>query len=650
MRKFAILFLLLTAFAAAQTKYFLPFSVQQSNGRPINGANVDLYSTGTSTKVYDLTYQDNSPGQYYNTAAFAEGVYDLYVNGVAVMTRISLGGSVSTADVAGLITDFANDSLTASNGVVYVDRDFSYKLVPDTATLKAYSASTNTTVYYGGSEIGQGGFIKKASGYVSDGANVFSSSGGGYWVRKEIVERRGYFDPKWWGASSSASAATNVAAIQAAITQAIGGGSDSAEVVFSGFGSYDINGKIIIANGGNNANGITIRSMPGVTLNLVADDTLFEITGFVSRFTIRDLHIRGHAGAGMGIYHGSTTTGSDYIIEYCKFDSLATGIHLEDITNIRIQNNYFDRSALGLRAGFNSDAWLIDNNIFNNLDTMLIVDGSSADGVTLSNNTFGYSDVGYVHTGGGGFSMYNNYWEGVIELGKVGTGVSGNRNIIIMGDTYQTQGLTTTGFTFLDFDQISVLGIKENSNISGVLFDVQHVNATFSIEGSYGGDSVKFKNDNDYRYLFSGKRVSYNTRDVEIRNANLANTNTNNPVWEERFYSSSGHTIYNYRKTGATVNTTTWHQGLKDVGGTSGLMFIQPGAVIIGDTTIATGAGLELKSTARAILPSRMATTQRDAISAAFSTADSAANQGMFLFDTTIDSLFYWTGTGWRAY
>ena len=128
MQKILILFFFLTFGLFAQTKYFLPIPLQQSNGRPINGANVDLYTAGTSTKVYDLTYSDNSPGLYYNTSAFAESVYDVYINGNKTYANVPLGGTVSTADVAGLITDFANDSLTASNGVVYSGRNFALTL------------------------------------------------------------------------------------------------------------------------------------------------------------------------------------------------------------------------------------------------------------------------------------------------------------------------------------------------------------------------------------------------------------------------------------------------------------------------------------------------------------------------------------------
>lgn len=125
MKKVLIIILFLTAFLFADTKYFLPIPIQQSNGRPINAANVDLYTTGTSTKVYDLVYLDNSAGAYYYTSAFATAVYDIYVNGTLWKSGISLGEMVSTGDVAGLITAFANDSLTASNGVVYEGRNFS---------------------------------------------------------------------------------------------------------------------------------------------------------------------------------------------------------------------------------------------------------------------------------------------------------------------------------------------------------------------------------------------------------------------------------------------------------------------------------------------------------------------------------------------
>lgn len=577
----------------------------------------------------------------------------------------------TTALIVSTFAQTPNGTRKAWNDTLWIDRDGTYQLVgdyintqnqstlqfKDTNALNAASFDSagfvvNLKQLSSSNKRGGGLFVlRPAAEYVVDGATVFASGNAAYeWVRMEVYAKRGFFDPQWWGAAPSATASTNVTALQAAITKAVASDNDTAEVVFSGSGTYKFNGKITIPNSGSNHNGITIRSTPGPILDLTAADTLFEIVGFVSRITFYGLQMRGHAGAGLAIYHGPATTGSDYVIEYCKFDSFATGIHLEDVTNVRLQNNYFDRGGKGVRAGYNSDAWYVSNNVFFLLDTCVIVDGSSSDNFTLSNNTLGYSDVGYVHTGGGGFNMSNNYWEGVVELGKVGTGASGNRNVVIIGDTYQSQSLTTTGWTFLDFDVITVTGIKQTGNFGGVLFDIQNASAAFTIQNSVGGDSVKFKNDNDYRYMFNARRISYNTRDTEIRNANLGTTKINNPVWENRFFSSTNHTIYNYRKTGATNNATTWHQGLKDVSGASGLLFIQPGSIVVGDTTIAAGAGIELTSTTKGILTSRMATASRNAISAAFSSADSTDNQGLLLFDTITDSLYYWTGTGWRNF
>lgn len=120
MQRIIILLLFFTFYGLAQTKYFLPINVQQSNGRPINNANVDLYTTGTSTKVYDLIYQANSPGNYYNTTSFTQGVYDLYVNGSVVMTGVSLGGDISTQEVINIITEFV-DTLRISSFLNVLD-------------------------------------------------------------------------------------------------------------------------------------------------------------------------------------------------------------------------------------------------------------------------------------------------------------------------------------------------------------------------------------------------------------------------------------------------------------------------------------------------------------------------------------------------
>jgi len=87
MKKLIFLWLILTSFIFSQ-KYFLPISVESSEGRPIKNANVDLYQSGS--KILDLTWLD--AGRYYwtDTSSIAAGEYDVYVNDVEWYSNLAI--------------------------------------------------------------------------------------------------------------------------------------------------------------------------------------------------------------------------------------------------------------------------------------------------------------------------------------------------------------------------------------------------------------------------------------------------------------------------------------------------------------------------------------------------------------------------------
>jgi len=87
-------------FATEASKYFMPFPVAASNGRPINNATVGLYQSDTLR--YAMTYLSNSAGEYYYGSQIAAGIYDIYVNGAEWRTGIYIefGQQVVTAEIS----------------------------------------------------------------------------------------------------------------------------------------------------------------------------------------------------------------------------------------------------------------------------------------------------------------------------------------------------------------------------------------------------------------------------------------------------------------------------------------------------------------------------------------------------------------------
>jgi len=101
------------------------------------------------------------------------------------------------------IINFLEDSLTASNGIVYSGRDFRQKIVKDTTTLKAYKPDSSATTIYlkqlsSANTYGGGQFVYKASGSALKGVR-FAATGGGIWERVELASASNVV-PEWFGA------------------------------------------------------------------------------------------------------------------------------------------------------------------------------------------------------------------------------------------------------------------------------------------------------------------------------------------------------------------------------------------------------------------------------------------------------------------
>jgi len=565
-------------------------------------------------------------------------------------TTLNLGQLITMRiNVDGSTIDIVDDNLTVVGGA-----GANIDTLADSTALKAYSgkAAYMQQLNSSNARVGSGLFIRKYGPYTADEGIFFDATGGDYWYR--LAHEGKEVSPEWWGLSPNSSASVNVSALQSAIDKATGGGADSAVVEIGGYGSPIRLDETITINSGGQHDGITIRGMPGTILDMVADDTLFNIIGFVSTIKFENIQFRGNGASGgaIAVCHDDGSTGSNYIFRDCHFDTFAVAIDLEDVTNLKIENCNFTNGGNQVLAGFNADAWVIDNSIFFNNDSAIIVHGSSADNLTVRNSTFGYNTIDYVHTGGGGFTLQDNYFEGSEEYGKIGTGSSGLRNINIIGNAFQTQGITTAGFTFLDFDIVNIQGIKETGNLGpGILFDFQHVSASVNIENCYAADSVRFRGDNDYRYNILGKSIKYQSHNVQIQNANNFPANKHNkPLWEKRFYTSNDQYIETWRKTGTTNNTTTFHLGLKDLGGGSGYFYSTGnGAFVSGDSSINSSASFEGAGTNKGILPNRVTTTQRGFISSS-GAFDSTDSKGLHVFNTSTNKPNFWDGNEWKVY
>jgi len=149
-------------FATEASKYFMPFPVAASNGRPINDATVGLYQSDTLR--YAMTYLSNSAGEYYYGSQIAAGIYDIYVNGSKWREGIYIefGQQIVTAEVS--------DSIA-----IYQDTTDMISETMPRGYLKQLSSSNSK---------GGGWFVQIDSNYTEDKFNYFDNAvPGKQWAR-----------------------------------------------------------------------------------------------------------------------------------------------------------------------------------------------------------------------------------------------------------------------------------------------------------------------------------------------------------------------------------------------------------------------------------------------------------------------------------
>jgi len=131
----------------------------------------------------------------------------------------------------------------------------------------------------------------------------------------------------------------------------------------------------------------------------------------------------------------------------------------------------------------------------------------------------------------------------------------------------------------------------------------------------------------------------------------FSSTDTFNSTYSDIFRAFNSSPIIN--QTGAASGSITgfYHNptltallgqniGYQNVTGDN-LMNTSSGSTVIGSSSISTSAILTLVSTTKGLLPPRMTTTQKNAIS--------SPATGLFLFDTTLNKLCVFTGTFWET-
>jgi hypothetical protein len=362
---------------------------------------------------------------------------------------------------------------------------------------------------------------------------------------------KGEINVKDYGASPTASEAVNVAAFQAALDAAIAGGQDTAVVVIPP-GLYNIGETIRFNNPGTNRNTIIFQGKPGAIIKLTADnDTLLNIVGFSSMFMLDNLILRGKP-TNIAIGHAYGTTGTTHNYKRLYIDTFKTCFDIEDLTNVLIEQTYMVNGEVGIRAGYNSDSHTYESNNFFNLDTAIVIHGSSSDGFTMFGNTFGLCDVGIKFTSSGGFNLIGGYWEGVGHLGVIGNG-AGLRNINIIGTTFQGQGVTTRPFSFYDQDHVNIIGTKATG--FDTLANFYDATARVYAANGYGG-LIKLKDNVNFTYSLTGRTIKNYIRETSIFGLDGATTNRN-PHRENRYVFGAANRYMETWRTTSSIDTAT---------------------------------------------------------------------------------------------
>ena len=472
----------------------------------------------TTTGRYDLYIDATGTGSSYTKDAVWSGTVGKSVTGKTDLERTVSLGVYADPDSNAQIDTQGYEDLSVTAPKLASVLDLSSKTITYPESLLALNNMTTATVNF----IGSGGSITNNPDDESTENKSGSTIGfkDSYFADLSRKEASTALVTEYGAVPDDGN--SDVTAIQNAITAAIAGGLDTATVYFP-TGVYNIDNTITLANGGNNQSSIRMLFSPGAKLRMSVEDTLFNLTGFTGGFVFEGGQFVGQKAYtqdnnSVFFSHTDSTTSGGYTFRDIRVDSIGTVFDLYDVTRIKVTDSEFREANVIVRAGYNSDGFFFDGNTFWRSDTVAYVYGSSSDIGVWINNVFGYSNYGYIHVGGGGFTIKGGYWEGVKNLGIVGDGTGGSRNVNIEGVTYQGQSLNETGWTFYDDDRITVTGCKV-SGIEDTTYLFLDNAATAVFINNHGG-SADF-NASVPLTSVSGKIVTWNVPGEQFGNTYL---------------------------------------------------------------------------------------------------------------------------------
>jgi len=264
------------------------------------------------------------------------------------------------------IINFLEDSLTASNGIVYSGRDFRQKIVKNIATLQAYDAdSLGTTVYlkevatgsYGGGEMVyvDSSDLKTILGYaVADSVVVFHApTADRVWFRKNFADYK-YINATWAGAKGDGSTDDSTAfakARRSSINFLRG------EIkIYIPAGTYVYTGSLnaeLITEGNHNSKSEIFGDGIGATILAPSDTGADGIsvnsnTSYTYNPYIHDLSIQGvgsGSATGKGIDLSYTQLG---VIDRVRITGFKEGVYLNLVNSPVIQSSEIQNNWCGI--------------------------------------------------------------------------------------------------------------------------------------------------------------------------------------------------------------------------------------------------------------------------------------------------------------
>lgn len=317
------------------------------------------------------------------------------------------------------IINFLEDSLSASNGIVYSGRDFRQKIVKDTTTLKAYKPDSSATTIYlkqlsSANTYGGGQFVYKSSGSALKGVR-FAATGGGIWERIELASSSNVV-PEWFGAIPD-DANDDYAAVRSAYDVAL---TLDGDVIFKA-GVYRMSATLVISpEGSNYQTGVRRPYLKGEgKLRSVlyfynnTDGIWFNgglsQGGWLTYPGIMDLEIRGNDAAGTsGVIFDSTGT---EVLERNWIRNWHYGLRLIQCNNLYAGSNRIQDNVYGVYATTSpNEMTFISNYITNNSNKGFYQ--NSGNGTFITGGQIAHNDTAVHLVTATGFHLKNVPMEG----------------------------------------------------------------------------------------------------------------------------------------------------------------------------------------------------------------------------------------------